>query len=96
MLPPFSPEPYVDFNQDEPRSKMLAALKQVEGELGGTYPLWIHGEPVTPGETFDSISPADPKCVVGTVAKANGDLADKAVKTAAENFKTWGPGSNPD
>ena len=52
-MPVFSPEPYVDFNQEEPRAKMLAALAQVKGELGRTYPLWIDGKPVTPGDSFD-------------------------------------------
>ena len=89
MFPPYSPEPYVDFNQDEPRQKMLVALKKVADELGRTYPLWINGEPVASGETFSSVSPADPDRLVGTVAKANGDLADKAVRSAAETFKTW-------
>ena len=89
MLPPFSPEPYVDFSQAEPRARMLAALEQVAGELGRTYPLWINGEAVTSGERLESISPADPSRVVGTMAKANTDLADKAVRSAAEAFKTW-------
>ncbi len=89
MLPPYSPESYVNFNQDEPRRKMLAAFKQVTGELGRTYPLWINGEPVTTGDSFDSVSPADPSRVVGTFAKANTDIADKAVRSAAEAFKTW-------
>ncbi|MHC4698170.1 MAG: L-glutamate gamma-semialdehyde dehydrogenase [Planctomycetota bacterium] len=89
MLPPYSPEPYVNFDEPEPRAKMLAALEQVKSELGRTYPLWIDGEPVMADQTFDSISPADPSRVVGTVAKANSDLADKAVRTAAENFKWW-------
>lgn len=89
MLPLFSPEPYVDFAQDEPRRKMLAALKQVEGELGRSYPLWIDGEAATSGETFTSVSPADPNRAVGTMAKANPDLAQKAVRCAAEAFKEW-------
>lgn len=89
MLTPFTPEPYVSFSQDEPRKKMLAALKQVEGELGKHYPLWINGEPISPGETFDSTSPADPGRVVGNIAKANTEIANKAVNTAAEAFKTW-------
>ena len=83
MLPPYSPESYVNFNQDEPRRKMLAAFKQVAGELGRTYPLWINGEPVTTGDSFDSVSPADPSRVVGTFAKANTDIADNAVRSAA-------------
>ncbi len=89
MLPPFVPEPYVDFTQEQPRTRMLAALKDVEGQLGRTYPLWIAGEAVTTGETFDSVSPADPDRVIGTMAKANIDLADRAVRAAAEAFKTW-------
>ncbi len=68
---------------------MVAALKQVAAELGGTYPLWINGEPITAQETFDSVSPADPSRVVGTMAKANTDLADQAVRSAAEAFNTW-------
>jgi 1-pyrroline-5-carboxylate dehydrogenase len=89
MLTPFFPEPYVDFNQKEPREKMLAAIELVAGRLGRNYPLWIGGEPVMPGESFKSISPADPDRVVGVVAKANADLADRAVKLAADRFKTW-------
>lgn len=89
MLPPYAPEPYVDFNQDEPRARMLDALKQVRSELGGTYPLWIDGRSVMTDDTFDSTSPANPDRVVGTMAKANADLADKAVRDAAEAFKTW-------
>ena len=89
MLPPFAPEPYVDFNQDEPSRKMIAALEQVRSELGRTYPLWINGEAVTTSEQFHSTSPADPDLVIGTFAKANVDLADKAVKSAAEAFKEW-------
>ena len=55
MLPPFSPEPYVDFNKEGPRQKMLAALANVSDQLGQSYPIWINGEPVTTGETFGSL-----------------------------------------
>jgi len=89
MLPLYAPEPYVDFQQDGPRSQMLAALEQVRGQLGKTYPLWINGEPVQTRDTFRSISPADPDRVVGVFAKASAELADRAVKAAAERFKTW-------
>ncbi|UCF32979.1 MAG: L-glutamate gamma-semialdehyde dehydrogenase [Phycisphaerales bacterium] len=89
MLSPFVPEAYVDFTQSGPRESMLAALKQVEKELGKDYPLWIGGELVESGETFTSVSPAKPDRVVGVVAKANADLADKAMARAAETFKTW-------
>ncbi|MFQ5412947.1 MAG: L-glutamate gamma-semialdehyde dehydrogenase [Phycisphaerae bacterium] len=89
MLPPFAPEPYVDFTQDTPRARMLAALKLVSDNLDRVYPLWIAGETVTPGETLQSTSPADPDRIVGTVAKANTDLADNAVRSAADAFRSW-------
>jgi len=89
MLPTYAPEPYVDFRQEGPRSKMLAALKSVTGEFSRTWPLWIGGEPVTTKETFKSGSPADPDRVVGTFAKADADLADKAVRAAADAFPSW-------
>jgi len=89
MLPPYSPEPYVDFSQAEPRAKMLAALESVRGQLGRACPLWIQGKPVTTADTFNSISPADPSRVVGVASKANIDLAEKAVRGAADRFKTW-------
>ena len=89
MLPPYAPEPYVDFNQDDPRKKMLAALDAVSGKLGSTHKAWIGGDAVETGETFDSISPADPDRIVGKLVKSNADLADRAVRTAAEAFTEW-------
>ncbi len=89
MLPSYSPESYVDFNQSQPRAKMIAALEYVRGRLGRACPLWINGKPVTTAETFHSVSPADPERVVGVISKANSDLAEKAVQGAADHFKTW-------
>ncbi len=89
MLPTFTPEPYVDFNQSQPREKMLTALEQVRGELGKSYALWLNGKPVTTRETFSSTSPADPDRVIGVMSKANVDQADQAIRAAAEAFKTW-------
>lgn len=89
MFTPYAPQPYVDFTQDEPRQKMIAALTLVHGQLGRDYPLWINGEAVTTAESFASTSPADPDRVIGVMAKANADLADQAVRSAAEVFQTW-------
>lgn len=89
MLTTFAPESYVDFSQPEPRTKMLAALELVRSQLGRTYPLWVDGKPVTTSETFASTSPADPSRVVGIMSKANADIADRAVRSAAQHFATW-------
>ncbi len=89
MLPPYSPEPYVDFSQPGPRANMLAALEKVRGQLGRSFPLWLHGKAVTTSETFTSISPADPGRVVGVFSKANAEIADKAVRCCADHFTEW-------
>ncbi|MCH7526640.1 MAG: L-glutamate gamma-semialdehyde dehydrogenase [Planctomycetes bacterium] len=89
MLTSFNPEPYVDFNRDGPRSAMLAALESVGQQLARRYPIWINGEAVEGGKTFQSVSPADPERVVGVCAKADAELADKAVHAAADKFDTW-------
>jgi 1-pyrroline-5-carboxylate dehydrogenase len=89
MLMPYQPESYVDFSQPEPRARMLAALEQVKGQIGRTYPLWVDGKAVTTSETFASTSPADPGRIVGVMSKANADIADRAVRAAAERFADW-------
>ncbi|MGE3182890.1 MAG: aldehyde dehydrogenase family protein, partial [Phycisphaerae bacterium] len=89
MLQPYRPEPYVNFAESGPREKMLAALAVVRGQLGKKYPLWIGDRKIHTESTIDSIMPADPKTVVGHVAKANRDHAEQAMKVATETFKTW-------
>lgn len=68
---------------------MRAALDKVKRELGREYPLVIGGERIHTGDTLDSINPANRSEVVGKFHKATKDLANKAVETAAEAFKTW-------
>ncbi|MEK6674453.1 MAG: L-glutamate gamma-semialdehyde dehydrogenase [Planctomycetota bacterium] len=89
MLTPYAPEPYVDFNAEEPRANMAAALALVGSKLGERYSIWLDGKPVSGGDSFASTSPADPKRIVGHLAKGNSDQADKAVRAAAEAFKSW-------
>jgi len=68
---------------------MRAALEKVKSELGREYPLVIGGERINTGDTLDSINPANRAQVVGTFHKATRELANIAVETAAEAFKTW-------
>ncbi len=89
MLTQYRPEPYVDFTEDEPRRRMVAALKDVGGQLGASYPLWVDGEAVTGSNWINSVSPAATDRVVGKVAKADVGAADRAVRAAAERFKSW-------
>ena len=85
----FKNEPFTDFTKDENAQAMRAALEKVKGELGREYPLVIGGERIKTGDTLDSINPANRTQVVGRFHKATKELANKAVVTAAETFKTW-------
>ena len=89
MLTAFANEPYVDFAEPGPRQKMLEALRAVGSQLGQTYPLRIGGETVKTAETIKSINPARTGELVGLAGKATPELADRAVRVAAETFKTW-------
>lgn len=89
MLMPFRPEPYVNFAEEGPRTRMLAALKLVESELGMTYPLRIGGRKIDTPKKIESINPAKNDQIIGYVGKANADQAVEAIKAADETFKTW-------
>src|SRR6185295_10580831 len=85
----FKNEPFTDFSKEENAATMRAALDKDKSELGREYPLVIGGERIDTGDTLASINPANRAQVVGTFHKATRELADKAVETAAEAFKTW-------
>jgi 1-pyrroline-5-carboxylate dehydrogenase len=89
MLTPYRPEPYVNFAESGPRDRMIAALKDVRGKLGRTYPLRIGDKRIETDRKISSIMPASTTTVVGHVAKANRDNAELAIQTATETFKTW-------
>ncbi len=89
MLPPFQNEPYVDFSNDAPRSRMLDALKKVESELGRDYPLVICGDRISTEKKVVSINPAMPSQVVGSTSSADAHLAEKAIQAAYDTFPDW-------
>jgi 1-pyrroline-5-carboxylate dehydrogenase len=85
----FRNEPLTDFSKEENAVAMRAAIEKVKRDLGREYPLVIGGERITTESKFDSINPANRSQVVGTFQKATKDLANRAVETAYETFKTW-------
>lgn len=89
MLPTYRPEPYVNFNEPEQRRKMEEALELVKSKLGRTYPIIIDGERIETGRTFDSINPGNTDQLIGTFHMCTAELADKAIKSAAEAFESW-------
>ncbi|BBW98237.1 L-glutamate gamma-semialdehyde dehydrogenase [Geobacillus icigianus] len=89
MVQPYRHEPLTNFTVEANRDAFLAALKKVELELGRDYPLVIGGERIMTEDKITSINPANKAEVVGRVAKANQELAERAMKAADEAFRTW-------
>ncbi len=89
MLPPFSPQSYVDFSVAENRKKMEEAIARVRSQFGREYDLLIGGKALKSQEKFQSINPSDPSEVVGVFQKASPDQARQAVDEAAKVFEDW-------
>lgn len=86
---PYRHEPTYDFSKEENKAAIQAALDKVQAELGKHYDLIIGGERITTEEKIVSINPAKKDEVIGTVSKANKELAEKAMQTALEAFESW-------
>jgi len=90
QLPEFRNEPLSDFkNNPEHFRRMKEAIETVGKELGREYDLVIGGERVKTQNKLISYDPAQKDQVVGVFSKADAALADRAVRTADEAFKTW-------
>ncbi len=89
MIKPFANEPLTDFSDPENVKLMEAAIAKVESEFGTEYPLRIGGEMIATEAKIRSVNPAKFDEAVGLVGKANQELADKAINTAAEKFEEW-------
>ena len=86
---PYKHEPFTDFSIEKNRNAYLAGLKTVEAYLGQDYPLVIGGERITTEDKIVSFNPADKEEIIGRVSKSNKELAEKAMQSALEAFKTW-------
>lgn len=89
MLIEFRNEPFTNFNDPANKEAMLAALAKVKSELGKDYPLVIGGEKIFTEKKVKSINPGKIDEVVGVQSQADQELAEQAIQTALETFKTW-------
>ncbi|MCJ7503653.1 MAG: L-glutamate gamma-semialdehyde dehydrogenase [Acidobacteriia bacterium] len=90
QLPEFKNEPLSDFkNNPEQFRRMKEAIEQVGRELGREYNLVIGGERVKTASKLISYDPSQKDRVVGVFSKADAALADRAIRTADEVFRTW-------
>ena len=88
MLKGFKNAAELDFTLEENKQKMEEAFRQVDAEKGAVYPLIIGGERIQTEDRITSISPAD-KGVLGYACTCSREMAEKAIVTANEAFKTW-------
>ena len=89
MFTPFQNEPYVNFSEERPRRKMEEALARVSQEMGRTYPLVIGGQKLETQHKTTSYNPAHIGQVVGHVCDGSSEMAERAVRAAAEAFPAW-------
>jgi len=89
MVTEYRNEPFTDFSAPENKAAMEAALALIATQKGRHYSLKINGEAVDTEARITSVNPSCVKEIVGTVARANKELADKAVQAAAGAFKGW-------
>ena len=89
MFEPYYPEPYSDFTVPANKAAFELALAGVEEQLGASYGLVIDGEAVETSGTFDSVNPARPDQIVGTVAAAGVAEAERAIQAAWAAFPAW-------
>jgi RHH-type transcriptional regulator, proline utilization regulon repressor / proline dehydrogenase / delta 1-pyrroline-5-carboxylate dehydrogenase len=88
-LPPYAPEPLLDFAEPANRDGMEQALREVRERLGDFYPLVIGGKQVTSGRELISINPARPSEVIGRLAQAGQGEAAQAIAAARQAFPSW-------
>lgn len=89
MLVEYKNESFIDFGTAENKKAMEAALALVNAEKGRHYPLIIGGEKVETTAKITSLNPSQTSEIIGTVSKADADLAEKAVQMALAAFSDW-------
>ena len=88
-LIPYKNEAYLDWTDETNLSAMNAALKDVESQLGGSYPLVIGGKRIETDGEISSVDPSKPSRVVGKLAAATEREADLALDVATAAFAGW-------
>lgn len=89
MVIPYKHEPFTDFSVPHHKRAFKAGLEKVESYLNLEYPLIIGGRKISTTETIISTNPANKEEVIGTVAKATKEHAEKAMQAAEEAFQSW-------
>jgi len=74
---------------EEFHDKYERATAKIKEELGETYPMWVGGEAIETGETFEVESPGNTKLVIGEFAAGGPEEVELAVSEATEATDEW-------
>jgi len=85
----FVNEPMADFSKKEVRSQYETALDHVRARLNNTYALSIGGREIITNDTLESVNPAAPSEIVGTICQAGTAEIDLAIHAAQQAFGPW-------
>ena len=86
---PFKNEPVKNYSDPADVAAMEEALAQVRAGFGKTYPLVIDGERIDTPKKIASLNPANPSEIIGEVAAASLEQANRAIEVAHERFADW-------
>ena len=86
---PFANEEFIDFTATENKRAMLAALSEVESNLGQEYDLVIGGRRLQTADKIISTNPARPSQIIGIHQKAEAEHAEEAMQAAQAAFFAW-------
>jgi len=89
MKTAFFNEPVKSYRESSERQAQLDAITAIEATFGTHYPIVIGGTEYRTERQIRSINPSDPVEVVGLVSSATPELADQAVRAAADAFPAW-------
>jgi RHH-type proline utilization regulon transcriptional repressor/proline dehydrogenase/delta 1-pyrroline-5-carboxylate dehydrogenase len=88
--PAFTNEPLTDFSAAANRAAMAAAIDDVRGRrCGAMYPLIIGAETLSTARWLDSFDPSHASFLVGRIACATNDDAQRAVAAARGAWPGW-------
>lgn len=88
-ITPFANEPIKTFTDAADAAAMQAALASVKAGFGKRYPLVIGGERIETEKSIASLNPSRPGEIVGDVAAATLEQANRAIEVAHHTFSAW-------
>jgi 1-pyrroline-5-carboxylate dehydrogenase len=88
MFEPYVNEPYSDFSDPDNANAYRKAIATVRGRFTH-HPLVIGGRSITTERELQSLNPARPEEIVGTVSMADAAIAEQALDAAWDAYGSW-------